>query len=347
MRFGCNTLAWGRRITGLEYTLDVIAAAGYEGVELAQPLVGCGDIGTILRLLDERSLELVGITGWGLRERMEYCGDCRPVYLGVEDWEDEVATEAVERGFTVAVHPHIFRRVHGLKRAKELLSQHSELKLLLDTAHLAIAGDDGVKAVREMKDWIVGVHLKDWTPEWGRSPVRYARGFIELGEGVVDLMGFLAELQKVKYEGWVMVEEDWTRKDAASSVFQSACWLWEQGLLSAEPRRVKGRGALFQKEAEHTVLPSGEGAEAKLFERTMLAGTKEIERCYLEVAQALVESIPCELAIIWGCNAVSDVMTRLVPFPVTEFRVYHNGCSRTMVFIFKEFSSSSDNCGMA
>jgi inosose dehydratase len=87
-------------------------------------------------------------------------------------------------------------RVQTVAEIEELL-ERTDLNLLLDTGHLAVAGGDPVQALNEWRDRIDYIHLKD----------RRGGEFCELGTGDVDLDGFVAALGG--YAGWIVVEQDW------------------------------------------------------------------------------------------------------------------------------------------
>jgi inosose dehydratase len=132
---------------------------------------------------------------------------------GELDWE--ALTRSADRvrtlGFGPTFHHHMNTRVQTPAEIEALLEQ-SDVGLLLDTGHLAAAGGDPLQGLRDWRDRIDHVHLKDarldllrgaadWDEAW-RSGV-----FCELGAGDVDLDAFLAELEG--YSGWLVVEQDW------------------------------------------------------------------------------------------------------------------------------------------
>ena len=260
MRFAFQTVIWGCRIHDLELVLDILAACGYQGVEFSQrPEQICvrdptfPDSGRQVRDIDEllhllqvngRNLTLVGLAGGTLRERMDFCGPrFRPEYLYIEEW-DEAAEEAVSmpNPFRLALHPHWFMRVQRVSEAQQILDTYVEthpqdpesrnLGLLPDSAHLYIAGDDPAQAIANFSDHLVAVHLKDWSPGYGRYSHRYAHGFVSLGEGIVDVDGVLKQLDEIRFTGWVVVEQDATNSTPGQSALYSAQWLAEHGKIA-------------------------------------------------------------------------------------------------------------------
>ena len=112
----------------------------------------------------------------------------------------EGVAQAVElaraRGFEPTFHHHLGTRVQTPARSSGC-STGSDVGLLLDTGHLTAAGGDPVRALRDWRERIDYLHLKDWREG----------DFCELGTGDVDLEGFFAALDG--YAGWLVVEQDW------------------------------------------------------------------------------------------------------------------------------------------
>src|SRR3712207_6388985 len=89
--------------------------------------------------------------------------------------------------------------------------------LLLDSGHLAVAGGDPAQGVRDWRERIGAVHLKDTRmdvlaqvrAERADMISAWRRGlFCALGDGDVDLEGFCGELGAMGYDGWVVIEQD-------------------------------------------------------------------------------------------------------------------------------------------
>ncbi len=212
-----------------EEMLDAIAAAGYTGTELG-PYGYLGDAETLRRRLEARGLELAAafvalrFGGDDLAELdttldlLEHFG-ARPVLCDKGPRDGEVELDAVaraveharRRGLEPVFHHHMGTRVQTQGEIERLL-ESTDVALLVDSGHLAAAGADPVRAVRDWRERVQHVHVKDvrldvlrasreWDDAWR------AGAFCELGSGDVDLAGFLAELDG--YSGWLVVEQDW------------------------------------------------------------------------------------------------------------------------------------------
>jgi signal transduction histidine kinase/sugar phosphate isomerase/epimerase len=319
MKLGFQTIIWGPRIEDLEGALDIIAAAGYQGVEFAQRpdmLHQVRSIYTLLELLEKRHLALIGLAGGSLHERMRFCQNFRPAYLYVEDWDPHNAPEAVAKGFTLALHPHVFKAIHRLDDAEKLLKKYPELKFLADTSHLTIAGDDPVEAIRRTRDQLIGVHLKDWAPGFGRSSHQYARGFTELGEGIVPLEAVVQELRRMNYAGWAVVEQNRTWTEPQTSIRKCSEWLSKRGLLEL-PKRTE-RNVESSWGSSSTVRKCSTAQELEFLRTLLRAGTEEMSRCYERIAKAFQDLIPSDLVTVWACSSAHDFMSHLAVMPLEQ-----------------------------
>ncbi|MGA3284044.1 MAG: ATP-binding protein [Verrucomicrobiota bacterium] len=266
-----HTITWGRRIDDLDRVLEVIAACGYEGVEFAQspdeihvrdeqadggrrPVRGVQEL---LAMLQRHGLQLAGLAGGTLPTRVKFCGDYRPPYLHIEDlnWPAFSALR-LEKPFVLALHPHWFMRVKTTRQAEQRLQRYrkwvqrrcertrggkkpGDLRLLPDTAHLTIAEEDCSKVLEDFQSSLAAVHLKDWTPAYGRYSHRYTHGFVPLGKGVVALEKVLQTLVKIAFEGWVVVELDCAEKGPLDSALACSEWLSHKTRLRVDYAKIE------------------------------------------------------------------------------------------------------------
>lgn len=89
------------------------------------------------------------------------------------------------------------------------------LRLTYDAGNFLLAGSESLAALTALAPSIVHVHLKDWlvTPVDAPLPAGGYRGVdgrgycgAALGEGVVDLVGVLAVLRRLHYDGYLAIE---------------------------------------------------------------------------------------------------------------------------------------------
>lgn len=113
-------------------------------------------------------------------------------------------------------HPHAGTYVETPAEIERLLAG-SDVELCLDSGHLAIGGSDPVALGRRCAGRIAHLHLKDVD---GAVLERLRAGEIELmlaweaglfcplGEGIVDVDGFLAATAGDGFDGWLVLEQD-------------------------------------------------------------------------------------------------------------------------------------------
>jgi len=126
-KIGLQTIIWGPEFHDLDDALALTRKIGYRGVEFAQHPSKLGDPEELERLLGKHGLTLLGLAKGTLRERVRFCKrmkKMKPLYLYVEDWEEEDAKAALKAGFTLALHPHQFNPIDRLSRALPLLEAH-------------------------------------------------------------------------------------------------------------------------------------------------------------------------------------------------------------------------------
>jgi inosose dehydratase len=205
---------WEEGLAGLTHTLDLFTAAGAEG---ARPV-----------LCDAGGPERIANPGRG--------GEDASLRLDGARWRTLVegvaraAEAARERGFEPLFHHHTSTYVEGVDEVERLL-EDSDVALLLDSGHIAVAGGDAVEALAAWGDRIGAVHIKDVRldvlegvkAERADTLTAWRRGlFCGLGEGDVDLEGFCAALAARGYDGWVVVEQDRVLEDGGAFADASA-----------------------------------------------------------------------------------------------------------------------------
>jgi inosose dehydratase len=216
---------WDEGLAGLRHTLDLFAAAGADD---ARPV-----------LCDAGGPERLANPGRGGDDPSMRLGDGR--WAALVDGVARAADAARERGHEPVFHHHTSTYVEGLPEIERFL-EDSDIPLLLDSGHLAVAGGDPVAALRDWGPRVGAVHLKDVRldvlrvvkEERADTLTAWRRGlFCALGDGDVDLAGFCAALGEAGYEGWVVIEQDRVLEepgafaDAAAEQDRNRGWLRE------------------------------------------------------------------------------------------------------------------------
>ena len=144
------------------------------------------------------------------------------VPLSADDWRriadglariDELASA---QGVAHALHPHVGTLVETRDDVERIL-EASDVRLCLDTGHLAIGGIDSVALARETPERMVHVHLKDVRESvaaelraGGISLLEATRRglFVPLGDGDAPIAEVLDALERGAYDGWYVLEQD-------------------------------------------------------------------------------------------------------------------------------------------
>ncbi|MGA8851894.1 MAG: TIM barrel protein [Aeromicrobium sp.] len=147
--------------------------------------------------------------------------DARPV-LDDRQWKtmlnnlDRISDRAVDRGVVATIHPHIGTMVENAEDVQRVLDG-SNIRLCVDTGHLAAAGADPVAITLANLDRVGHVHLKDVddarAAEVVAGEVTFSSAVRDgmwtvLGEGSVDVAAMIDALESHGYTGWYVLEQD-------------------------------------------------------------------------------------------------------------------------------------------
>ncbi len=124
-----------------------------------------------------------------------------------------------EAGFEAVVHPHAGTYIETRDETRRLLDAIDPALVgwCLDTGHARFGGADPLELVREYRDLLRHVHLKDCRTAVLDDVAREGLGmeaalvrgaFVELGEGDSGIGEVIAELRAGDYRGWYVVEQD-------------------------------------------------------------------------------------------------------------------------------------------
>ena len=162
-----------------------------------------------------------------LREEPQLVGVAVPEQgLDAAGWEtfargaEQVARAVLDAtGLRTAFHFHCAGFVETPAEVDALMERTDPqlLGLTFDTGHFAYGGGSPVAGLRAHADRIWHVHFKDCHAQvaaqarqegWDYFEAVGRGVFCELGQGEVDFAAVLAELQRLDYSGWIVVEQD-------------------------------------------------------------------------------------------------------------------------------------------
>ena len=136
-----------------------------------------------------------------------------------EGAENVASAVKKETGLRTVFHHHCAGYVERPIEVDLLMksTDPSLLGLCFDTGHYRFGGGDPIECLHTYKDRIWHVHFKDCQPEiaaksraeeWDYFTSVRNGIFCELGKGEVDFPRIKAELEKMAYNGWIVVEQD-------------------------------------------------------------------------------------------------------------------------------------------
>jgi len=243
MRFGYAAITWGSAVT---QAIDDIAAVGFRGIQLrGKAFAQFGDRPSELRdLLQRRSLAFAVLSSGNLsidpaREgemlsthvrHAQFVRDAGGTYLQVIDERpkgravvsddyrrlgqmlSELGKRTADIGVPLVYHHHMNstgEKPHEIRAVLDAADSRS-VRLLFDVAHYQQGGGDPVDALREYRDWLEVIHLKDVRAGGAGGSRGTGQGyeFVELGRGRVDLPAVFAALRDVNFAKWAIVELD-------------------------------------------------------------------------------------------------------------------------------------------
>ena len=124
-----------------------------------------------------------------------------------------------ETGLRSALHPHGSTYVETPDEIDTFLARTNPdlIGIVFDTGHYCLGGGDPVTGIEKHADRIWLMHFKDFDPTvlesakahgWHYQQMIGAGVFSELGQGVVDFPAVMQALERIGYDGWIIVEQD-------------------------------------------------------------------------------------------------------------------------------------------
>lgn len=182
-------------------------------------------VGRLLAAMNAVAIVLAADNGT-IRELVQRAGQRTGSYLSPAEWDSFAAgVNRVARrirdelGLKVVFHHHCAGPVETPAETRALMDRtdYDLVGLCLDTGHWEFGGGNALDAVREYGERVRYLHLKDHDPnihamvrEEGMDyfAATAAGVYCELGKGSVDFPGIVAEMEKLGYDGWAIVEQD-------------------------------------------------------------------------------------------------------------------------------------------
>jgi inosose dehydratase len=258
-KIACHSLTWGNYYKDGDYPIELVlkevSEAGFEGIEIFEPISRLGSPQGLKELLDKYNLKLATLSGnlnlsspdnKDMEEAKEKVRFLNSLKIGTfmlcggwiksisEKTDDnfrkfserleELAGFAQEMGVQIAFHPHLGCIVETKEDIERLFKDVELTGLCLDTAHLTAAGSNPMDVIKRYSKELKLVHLKDWDAQEKR--------FVELGKGIIGdaLSGIIKEIGGAGYSGWLVCELDETRRTPEESARINRKFLKDRGV---------------------------------------------------------------------------------------------------------------------
>ena len=245
---------WGSRAIREELprVLEEIAGCGYRGVEVGARHLDLLGTERIDRLLSDNSLELVGLhtdstclgmeearggfpEATGILEAVAELGGYQIIISGPPSDEelgnlDDLGMLAEKSGIRLCYHNH-YREIEDDCRVLSKICAGSDpglVGLALDLGWVHRAGGSVLEVIGEFIERIALFHFKDVVgvlPEDRENLEGGLDGAVEIGSGDLCWSSIVNAIRDYSYSGWIVVEQDRTRKTPAISSCQSRRYL--------------------------------------------------------------------------------------------------------------------------
>lgn len=126
---------------------------------------------------------------------------------------NEIGRQTADMGIQAAYHNHMHQLGETPEEVDVIVQAMNPTycKLLLDIAHYKQGGGQPEQAVKQYKDLLYALHLKDTmspNPDKTKDPNARDYKFVELGRGNVNVPAVLAAINDINFKGWGIIELD-------------------------------------------------------------------------------------------------------------------------------------------
>lgn len=245
IKLGYAAITWGGEDA---QAIRDISEVGFRGIQLRSNLMQeYGDRPKALRdLLAEHKLTFTAFSSGGVRiapgtegdeiakhvRHATFVRDAGGLYLQVTDSArpkerkpsteefralgrllTEIGRRAKDLGVPVGYHNHMNSLGESPAEVERIMEAADPryVKLLLDVAHYQQGGGDPARAIRQYRDRLLFLHIKDVesiAPDSSGDANARPYRFVELGRGRVDLPAVFKALREINFRGWAIVELD-------------------------------------------------------------------------------------------------------------------------------------------
>lgn len=242
IKFGYAAITWNGND---KQAIEEISAVGFRGIQLRNNILKEFEAkpDALRELLNRHKLELVALSSGGVEiaphtqesEVEKHLRNAKFVkavgghYLQLTDSArkqdraptdsdfkqlghvlNSIAKRSVELGIPVGYHNHMGSLGQAPDEIDQIMGATDPryVKLELDIAHYLQGGGDPAKAIRQYRDRLLFLHIKDVESLANKDSRGRDYRWVELGRGRVDLRAVFNALHEINFNGWAIVELD-------------------------------------------------------------------------------------------------------------------------------------------
>lgn len=316
LKIGFQTITWGDDFPINCEVITKLKKLKIDGIEIAQPLLEKQLVESIEKIKGS-GLELSGLAGGSLLDRVATLSRLpleleQPSYLYYSGSKNHLNTtlksiaanesmRSVVDKSRISVHPYQYRGIEKTTDFESIERSNDSgipLMFLPDVAHLYLAGENVLEALKRNKEKISAIHLKDWSPNQGRNYFTYSRGFCQLGAGILSETGILQEVREwilSEYTGWVIFEIDHADGNHFDTIERSIDW-WNEPETFRQPPKFRLAPAAHKRERLHQ---DADTVSSQVAMRLITTVGASLSKFYGELVLGVKDDLNCKYVNVW------------------------------------------------
>lgn len=224
MKTSITTILWGKIHTLVEFrkVLAEVRRIGYDGIGLETRLLpheAIKDPKLVKKTLKEAGVENAGSYSTMKLQDVDWALQAGTPVLWVVARGDktyqealgvvrELNSRAAKSGIVIALHNHLGTRFETEAQMRKALADVKGLQVCFDTAHAEAAGFDTPRFIRDWRERIALVHVKDLRVKVPKAKVSFTKDFVNAGNGILNFRKILGALKDAGYRGNLMLETE-------------------------------------------------------------------------------------------------------------------------------------------
>jgi sugar phosphate isomerase/epimerase len=224
LKTSITTILWGKIHTIGEFrkTLAEVKGIGYDGIGLETrllPLETIHDPTLVKETLKEAGLENAGSYSTMKLKDVDWASQAGTPVLWVVARGDktyqealgvvrELNSRAAKSRIAIALHNHLGTPFETEAQMRKALREVKGLQVCFDTAHAEAAGFDTLAFIKDCRERISLIHVKDLRVKVPKAKVSHTKDFVNAGDGILNFSKIFGALKDAGYGGSLMLETE-------------------------------------------------------------------------------------------------------------------------------------------